>query len=99
MKTEKDLLSVCKMLQSLLVHVEGDTKGNKLKTDIIKQCPDVREKLNEARQIVDYGNVIDYRAKHDELVEAILLWAKTPQNHGGNPYCHSFMKQVPWEDE
>ena len=40
----------------------------------------------------------DYQAKYNELVEAVLLWAKTPGNHGGNPYGHSFMKLVPWKE-
>lgn len=34
---------------------------------------------------------------HDELVEAckeVLLWAKTPGNHGGNPYCMEFVKKA-----
>jgi hypothetical protein len=24
--------------------------------------------------------------------EAAMTWAKTPGNHGGNPYCHDFIK-------
>ena len=27
-----------------------------------------------------------------EACKAVLLWAKTPGNHGGNPYCHEFVK-------
>ncbi len=26
-----------------------------------------------------------------EACKAAMLWAKTPGNHGGNPYCHNFM--------
>ena len=25
------------------------------------------------------------------LAEAIMVWARTPQNHGGNPYNHAFV--------
>ena len=27
-----------------------------------------------------------------ELAEAVLDWARTPGNHGGNPYCHRFVR-------
>ncbi len=26
--------------------------------------------------------------------QAVLEWARTPGNHGGNPYCHKFMELV-----
>ena len=26
------------------------------------------------------------------LVDEVLLWAKTPGNHGGNPYLHGFVQ-------
>ena len=58
---------------------------------------DLRDLVNDSqRPATEEAEVVDYKAKYDGLVEACLLWAKTPQNHGGNPYCHSFMKLVPW---
>jgi len=30
-------------------------------------------------------------AERDELVAAVLLWAKTPGDHGGNPYFQDFV--------
>ena len=35
-----------------------------------------------------------------ELAGAVLDWARTPGNHGGNPYCYDFVKlahQAWWE--
>jgi hypothetical protein len=29
-----------------------------------------------------------------DLVRAVLLWAKTPGNHGGNPYRKEFVRQA-----
>ena len=48
----------------------------------------LQELVNDAERPADESGV-DYKAKHAELVETILLWAKTPGNHGGN------MKLVP----
>jgi len=31
-------------------------------------------------------------AERDELVAAVLLWAKTPGDHGGNPYFQDFVR-------
>ena len=28
----------------------------------------------------------------DTLIEAVLEWARTPGPHGGNPYCHEFVR-------
>ncbi len=28
----------------------------------------------------------------EKLVKAVLDWARTPGNHGGNPYSHNFVK-------
>lgn len=56
---------------------------------------DPREPISNLRRL---AKVDDYQAKYEELVESILLWAKTPGNHGGNPYGHSFMKLVPWKE-
>lgn len=58
---------------------------------------DLRDLVNDSRRpATEEAEGVDYKAKYDELIEAILLWAKTPQNHGGNPYGHDFMKLVPW---
>lgn len=60
---------------------------------------DLRELVNDSQHPpTESAEVVDYEAKHKELAEAILLWAKTPQNHGGNPYGHDFMKLVPWKN-
>jgi len=60
---------------------------------------DLKDLINDAkRPATEEAEGVDFHAKYEELVEAILLWAKTPGNHGGNPYCHSFMKLVPWKD-
>lgn len=64
---------------------------------ILKAFPNYRKR--SANIVETLRELIDVKEKYDELIEAILLWAKTPGNHGGNPYCHSFMKLVPWEEE
>lgn len=28
----------------------------------------------------------------ESLARAVLTWASTPGEHGGNPYCHTFVK-------
>ena len=28
------------------------------------------------------------------MTQLVSLWAKTPGNHGGNPYCHDFMTLI-----
>ena len=34
------------------------------------------------------------------IVKSVLLWAKTPGNHGGNPYMYDFVKlSCGWEDQ
>lgn len=38
-------------LQNSFIHTEGNSKGNQAKTDVIKFNPDVREALNNARQM------------------------------------------------
>jgi len=60
---------------------------------------DLKDLINDSkRPATEEAEGVDYHAKYEELVEAILLWAKTSGDHGGNPYCHSFMKFVPWKD-
>ena len=27
-----------------------------------------------------------------ELADAVIQWAETPMDHGGNPYCHDFVR-------
>ena len=59
---------------------------------------DLRDLVNDSqRPATEEAEIVDYKAKYDELAGACLLWAKTPQDHGGNPYCHDFMKLVPWD--
>lgn len=52
MTAAPDLFETLQMMQGLLVHIEGDIKGNKIKTSIIKNCPDVVEKMNKLNQVV-----------------------------------------------
>ena len=34
------------------------------------------------------------------IAEMVLLWAKTPGNHGGNPYTKEFVRlSCQWEEE
>ena len=42
-------------------------------------------------------NVNDWKAKYEELIEAVILWAKSGET-GGNPYRHKFMDLVPWKE-
>ena len=44
-----DLLAACKMLADALIHVEGDTKGNKVRTAII---PLLKGAANKGRQAI-----------------------------------------------
>ena len=44
-----DLLAACKMLADALIHVEGDTKGNKVRTAII---PLLKGAANIGRQAI-----------------------------------------------
>ena len=54
-KVEYDKVSqALNTLYNSFVHVKGNTKGNKAKTDIIKYNDDVREALNIARQFCGY---------------------------------------------
>lgn len=59
---------------------------------------EVNGKQLRARPAVLDSKEREYKAKYEELIASILLWAKTPGSHGGNPYCHDFMKLVPWKD-
>ena len=49
----QELLETCESLMSLFVHIEGDTKGNKIKTKILADCPDITKKLNAARNVIE----------------------------------------------
>ncbi len=46
-----EILAALEALQDAFQHVEGNTKGNKAKTDIIKYNPDIRDALNAAREL------------------------------------------------
>lgn len=60
---------------------------------------DLRDLVHDSqRPATEEAEAVDYKTKYDELIESILTWASTPQNHGGNPYGHSFMKDVPWQN-
>jgi hypothetical protein len=49
-------------LLDALIHVEGDTKGNKARTEIIKQCENFREAIVNARNILTYKIKSNYAA-------------------------------------
>ena len=60
---------------------------------------DLRDLVNDSsRPATEEAEGVDFHAKYEELIESILSWASTAQNHGGNPYGHSFMKLVPWKE-
>ena len=46
-----ELLAALEALQDAFIHVEGNTKGNKAKTEVIKYNDDIREALNAAREL------------------------------------------------
>ena len=48
-----ELLNALDLLYGSFVHIPGNVKGNKAKTDIIKYNDDVRIALNAARQAID----------------------------------------------
>jgi len=52
--TKKELYDALALAYELFIHIEGDTKGNKIKTKIIAECPDVRDKLNVIQNILCY---------------------------------------------
>ena len=48
-----ELLTAFELLYNSFVHIPGNVKGNKAKTDVLKYNEDVRAALNEARQAID----------------------------------------------
>jgi len=48
------ILEALQTLKDSFIHVEGNTKGNKAKTDVIKYNNDVQEALNKAFQLLTY---------------------------------------------
>ena len=49
---EKELLEALENLYNSFQHKEGNVKGNKAKTDIIKYNDDVRDALNKAQKTI-----------------------------------------------
>jgi len=47
----KAMRQALEALQDSFIHTEGNKKGNQAKTDVINFNPDVREALNNARQM------------------------------------------------
>lgn len=47
-----ELVKALQDIQDMFIHQEGEVKQNKLKTDIIKYCPNVRDTLNKVRQLM-----------------------------------------------
>jgi hypothetical protein len=53
----------------------------------------------DVQQLIDRHNaticLLEKRLREAEAAsQAVLEWARTPGNHGGNPYCHDFVKQA-----
>jgi len=48
------ILEALQTLKNSFIHAEGNTKGNKAKTDVIKYNNDVQEALNKAFQLLTY---------------------------------------------
>lgn len=57
-KENKELMSEMKealeAFHEMFVHKEGETKKNKLKTDMITYCDEVKDALNKSRSILWY---------------------------------------------
>jgi hypothetical protein len=51
-----------------------------------------RETMEAANRVADARHAREAKAQRDELVAAVLLWAKTPGNHDGNPYFQDFVR-------
>jgi hypothetical protein len=47
-----EAIAMLKTISETFIHIDGDTKGNKVKTDIFKYCPNVRDVMNANRQLV-----------------------------------------------
>ena len=43
------LTEALQAFENVLIHKDGETEGNKARTNIIKHCPDMRDILNEIR--------------------------------------------------
>lgn len=48
-----EMLRILKELQQAFIHVEGDTKGNKTRTDIFKNCPEFRKLAADTRNAIE----------------------------------------------
>lgn len=44
-------------------------------------------------KLSEYGKDQEEKAQNEqfEVCKAAMIWAKTPGNHGGNPYQHRFV--------
>lgn len=47
------LLSALQTIMNCFVHKDGDAKGNKVRTDIFKHCPEFRQACVDARGAID----------------------------------------------
>lgn len=45
-----ELLRLLEKVQEMFVHKEDDAKGNKVKSDIFKYCPEIGDLMNDIRQ-------------------------------------------------
>lgn len=54
----------------------------------------IRRKAADMASALDFAASVQWRKRNSEqsLKDAVLEWAKTPGNHGGNPYMHDFVK-------
>jgi len=51
-RTARELLAALNQLQNSFIHIEGDTAGNKARTNIIAKCDNVKTALNNARAAI-----------------------------------------------
>ena len=55
-----DLLAACEAIMDAFVHVEGDIKGNKARTDIFRQCVNMRRAVDSARIAIEQATERTY---------------------------------------
>lgn len=56
-----------------------------------KSDREYREKLDNSPHRIAARKVEKLESEKHQLIKAILDWAKTPGNHGGNPYTKDFV--------
>lgn len=51
----EQLKQALQMFHDAFIHKDGETKKNKVKTDMIGLCDEMKDALNNSRQLLDYG--------------------------------------------